>query len=85
MRISNGYLITYWEGTQWVAQDDVLSMEDAQDHINVAMEVGMCDLITMHCLDRGDVLYTYELFRMDGKWAQYTSNALMGTYTIGVL
>jgi hypothetical protein len=82
MSISNGYLITYWEGTQWVSQDEVVGKEDAEEHIQVAMEVGQCDLITMHCLDRGDVLYTYELFCTNGEWTESYHNGIMNTHSL---
>lgn len=83
--MKNGYIITYYRGTQWIDQDLLLGKQDAQDHINVAMEMEECDLITLHCVDNGDVLYTTELFLVEGKWIEFHSNNLTNQHTMNTL
>lgn len=83
--MNNGYIITYYQDTQWIDQDLLLSLQDAVDHVNVAMEMLHCNCIIVHCVDDGDVLYTRELFFVDGKWMHFHSNNVMNEYTIETL
>ena len=85
----NGYMVTYFKGITCVDAHTFLDKQDAMDHINVALEMGMsdemCDYITMHCIDDGDVLYTHELFMVDGRWNDVYINNIMGTTEMNTL
>ncbi len=83
--MKNGYLITYYTGRQWVDQDEVLDYTDAQCLIDTAMELCVCTSIIMHCIDDGEVLYTVELFYLDGMWVHCINNPTMKQDSIVVL
>lgn len=80
--MENGYMITYHNHNQFIDQSCVVGKQDAMDHVNVAMEMEGCDCITFQCIDRRDVLYTVELFKVDGKWTEFYSNNVMNTCTL---
>lgn len=80
-----GYLITYYKGQKWIDQDHLLGIEDVEDHVRAAMEIEECDLITVHCVDDGDVLYTYEVFLVDDKWIEFYNNQVMGVQSLNTL
>lgn len=85
----NGYMVTYFKGITCIDAQTFVSKQDAQDHINVALEMGlsdeMCDYVTMHCIDDGDVLYTHELFLVDNRWNDVLTNNITGTTEMAVL
>lgn len=83
--MNNGYMITYFTGMTCIDTDIVLGVSDAEEHVQVAICMPVCDSIMLYCLDRGDVLYTRELFRIDGKWMDVCIDNLSARTTIGVL
>lgn len=81
MEYRNGYLITYHCNRTYVDMDHTLSVEEAQEMINIALDadmtyedIRMCDHISLQCLDDGDVMYTRELFFTGGTWVMTTDN-----------
>ena len=85
MSTRNGYMITYYSGMTCIDTDIVLGVSDAEEHVQVALGMPVCSSITLHCLDRGDVLYTRELFRVDDKWMDVCIDNLSARTTIGAL
>lgn len=79
----DGYIITYFTGITCIDTDLVSSRSDAEMCVNMALK--MCDYISFHCLDRGDVLYTRELFLVDDVWIDVCIDNLSARTTIGAL
>lgn len=85
MVMKNGYLIMYWIGLRLIDQDAILGKQDAEDCVDAAIAFGSADVVTVHCIDNGEVLYTEEIFRDEDRWYRFTSNNLLGTQSITAL